>query len=140
MVGFCCVSLFLLSFSGRLVILCCFGAVQCIHTDDVCMAIVFHLLPSCESATHHCVRLFLLIALCGADVAWCVAAACGSVRTLPFPPHVLMAQFDHSVSAIPSHIYVCIVFAWPQHPHSDFDIGSQRLTATQWLGWLTATQ
>ena len=106
MVGFCCVLLFLLSFSGQLVILCCFGAVQCIHTDALCMAIVFLLLLSCKSVTHYCVGLFLLIALCGCDVAWCVDAACGSVRTLPFPPHVLMAQFDHSVSAIPSHIYM----------------------------------
>ena len=54
-VGFCCVLLFLLSFSGQLVILCCLGAVQCIHTDAMCMAIVFHLLPSCKSVTHHCV-------------------------------------------------------------------------------------
>ena len=42
-VGFCCVLLFLLSFSGQLVILCCLGAVKCIHTDTMCMAIVFHL-------------------------------------------------------------------------------------------------
>ena len=28
------------------------------------------------------------------------------VSTFPFPPHVVIAQFDHSASAIPSRIYM----------------------------------